>query len=201
MNIFDDINRWKQNNKTETDNNTNTDSKQQKQNSNYIPMLFYTEYTCPFFTFYYLNNKPYHFPPVLTRIFYYSTIIESYLSNFNILLNPAPDFFNTETLLKYITLIRNGNTNQSLIIAEKTNSINIRYKIKKFASVDNKIKDPIVTTIYTFQTNLIQNYNNYDENKILNKLDSNNNIIARYYYFCELNKCPYFHICKMKDKL
>ena len=199
MNILDDINRWKQNNRTETDGN---DTNLKQQNNDYIPILFYTEYTCPFFTFYYLNNKPYHFLPVLTRIFYYSTIIESYLSNFNILLNPAPDFFNTETLLKYITLIRNGNTNQSLIIAEKTDDINIRYKIKKFAPANNKNIDPIITNVYTFQTNLIQNYNNYDENKILNKLDSNNNnIITRYYYFCELNKCPYFHICKMKDKL
>jgi hypothetical protein len=186
-NFLDEFEKWKSKDITEK-------PAGQDRSSILFPYLFYTEYTCPFFVFYFINQKPYLFNPYFTEVFRYSALIEYYLERFNILINPRSTLIDSIKLYQYLTHIVNID---SIAKVYEISESGERVKIVELKQ-KNIAPSETVKKIYNTQKQILTK--KFEDEYLLLEQIRKNNILSEYYYFCEKN-CPYFHICKVKDKL
>jgi hypothetical protein len=185
-NFLDDIEKWKIK-------KSNERIIKQEKTPAFFPFLFYTEYICPFFIFYFVNRKPYLYNPHFSEVLQYSALIEYYLEKFNVLFNPKPTLFDSVRLYQYL---------QHINPAEKFKSVTKVFEFTKSGcrvkQIETKNNDSHIDKIVSIQKRILKNEFE-TEYKLITHLQ-NESLLNEYYYFCE-NHCPYFHICRVKDKL
>ena len=192
MNIIDELNRWKRDNIDQTEQaNLNANDKKYS-----APLLLYTHYSCPYFIFYLMSNKPYLFPPFLSDIIKLSFIIESYLSVYKILVNPAPNFLSTEILSLYINQL---NYPKPAVAFELYSTPN-NFKRKKFSFDKKPTSNKNIPFIINLHRKIIKKRFN-SENQIQTEIQNLKlqNFYSYRQYSCNEYKCPFFHVCKMKQ--
>jgi len=194
MNLFNDIEELKRKKeiKKNIEYNNNND------NEIKVPFLLYTEYTCPYFNHYWINNTPYLFKPSLSFPIYYSNIIEFYLQKDKLIINPDISLFDSTMLVIYIKELNKieiaADNNSTVITVFEINNNIISKNLINLKEVDNSKISHAVEIINLTKTIL---FNTNEE--IIDIIPPEK--LKNFTFFCSTNKCPYYHICKYKDRL
>jgi len=132
--------------------------------------------SCYYFYLNYINNEPYQFEPIFSKLFIINNIVYSYITNYKILLIP---YYITD--MQYIKIY----VSYMNMYFEFSNLANYRYnKIQKLNLELKNLIDQDLLDKFTIES--------------IPRVEKLPYIKT---HLCKENICPYYHICRYKNKI